>query len=166
MEARISLSKPCALLAILCAALTLFPSCAHKRVRLIERTTADTAIMAKTDSLAVCDTFRTGSSVCEADSVRESVTTFLVIDSTGRVKTAYVWHSKQTAHTKNSSQTSAQTTTAERQTAQSERKVAAASTAESVAVKQGGTPRRWLLCALMAVAVIAAAWLLIKRRLK
>lgn len=156
MEARISLHKLCApaLLLALCAALLLC-GCSHKRVTQIERTHADTLITARTDSVAARDTLSAATFTVQADTVRESVTTFAVIDSTGRVKTAYVWRTCQASRIKNAMQTASRAATAERQSAASERQTAQTTAAEKKTETTAKTqPKRLLWSVVIPIFVL------------
>ncbi len=144
----------CMLLAALVAL-----SCSHKRTAHIERTHADTLVTARTDSQAHADTAQRESHTYQADSMRESVTTFVVIDSTGKVKTAYVWHTKQTVHNKNALEADHHTSATSRQTAEAAKQSTAVRTAEQVTVRQSSAPKRLLLCIIIPILALAAFYL-------
>lgn len=163
MEARISLHKLCARLTIaLCAAFAL-SACSHKRTAQVERTHADTFTAQGTDSAATRDTASTAVMRIEADTIRESVTTFAVIDSSGRVKTAYVWRTREAAHAREALQAASRSTTAETKAAASERQSVQTAETETAKVTEARNHGRLWAAALTAIAVIAAAFICLRR---
>ncbi len=146
----------------LCAALAL-SACSHKRTAQVERTHADTLTAARTDSVATRDTASTAVFRIEADTVRESVTTFAVIDSTGRVKAAYVWRTREAAHASSAMQAASRSTAAETKAAASERQSTQTAETERAKVTEERSHGRLWAAALTAIAVFAAAFICLRR---
>ncbi len=161
MEAPTSTRKAAAVAAIiLAAALT---ACSHKRTAHIERTHADTIIYNKEQEQTTVDTLRTVTHEATADTLRESLTTFAIIDSTGRLRTAYVWHTRQTTHSKGAKQAAERTATTTQQATTTQRQSTASTEAEQVTTKQT-TSRPWRWAAVAAAIILAAAAYLAGRR--
>ncbi len=86
------------LIVIICA-VVLHNSCARKVAQSIERT-HDTLIVYKTDSVMVRDTIVTVSNLESVDSVAERMTTYVVVDTAGKVLTKYVYRDRSVYHNK------------------------------------------------------------------
>lgn len=86
------------LIVIICA-VVLHSSCARKVVQSMERT-HDTLIVYKTDSVMVRDTIVTVSNLESVDSVAERMTTYVVVDTAGKVLTKYVYRDRSVYHNK------------------------------------------------------------------
>lgn len=86
------------LIVIICA-VVLHSSCARKVVQSMERT-HDTLIVYKTDSVMVRDTIVTVSTTETVDSVAERMTTYVVVDTAGKVLTKYVYRDRSVYHNK------------------------------------------------------------------
>lgn len=86
------------LIVIICA-VVLHSSCARKVAQSIERT-HDTLIVYKTDSVMVRDTIVTVSNLETVDSVADRMTTYVVVDTAGKVLTKYVYRDRSVYHNK------------------------------------------------------------------
>lgn len=86
------------LIVIICA-VVLHSSCARKVAQSIERT-HDTLIVYKTDSVMVRDTIVTVSKLETVDSVADRMTTYVVVDTAGKVLTKYVYRDRSVYHNK------------------------------------------------------------------
>lgn len=86
------------LIVIICA-VVLHSSCARKVVQSMERT-HDTLIVYKTDSVIVRDTIVAISNLESVDSVAERMTTYVVVDTAGKVLTKYVYRDRSVYHNK------------------------------------------------------------------
>ncbi len=84
------------LIVIICA-VVLHNSCARKVAQSIERT-HDTLIVYKTDSVMVRDTIVTVSNLETVDSVAERMTTYVVVDTAGKVLTKYLYRDRSVYH--------------------------------------------------------------------
>lgn len=86
------------LIVIICAVVS-HSSCARKVAQSIERT-HDTLIVYKTDSVMVRDTIVAISNLESVDSVAERMTTYVVVDTAGKVLTKYVYRDRSVYHNK------------------------------------------------------------------
>lgn len=86
------------LIVIICA-VVLHSSCARKVAQSIERT-HDTLIVYKTDSMMMRDTIVAISNLESVDSVAERMTTYVVVDTAGKVLTKYVYRDRSVYHNK------------------------------------------------------------------
>lgn len=145
---------------ILAAALS---ACSHKRTAHIERTRTDTIIYNKEREQTTVDTLRTVTHEATADTLRESLTTFAVIDSAGRLRTAYVWHTRQTTHSKGAQQAAERTATTTEQTTTTQRQSTASTQTEQVTTKET-TSKPWKWAAVAAAIILAAAAYIAGRR--
>lgn len=84
---------------VIFCAVVLHSSCARKVAQSIERT-HDTLIVYKTDSVMVRDTIVTISNLESVDSVAERMTTYVVVDTAGKVLTKYVYRDRSVYHNK------------------------------------------------------------------
>lgn len=74
-------------------------SCSHKVVRSMEQT-SDTLIIHHSDTLQVYDTIKVISKMETTDSVTDHMVTYVVVDTTGRVLTKYVYRDRNVYHNK------------------------------------------------------------------
>ncbi len=74
-------------------------SCSHKVIRSMERT-SDTLIIHHSDTLQVYDTIKVISKIETTDSVTDNMVTYVVVDTTGRVLTKYVYRDRKVYHNK------------------------------------------------------------------
>lgn len=86
------------LIVIICA-VVLHSSCARKVVQSME-STRDTLIVYKTDSVMVRDRIVTVSNLKSVDSVTDRMTTYVVVDTAGKVLTKYVYRDRSVYHNK------------------------------------------------------------------
>lgn len=86
------------LIVIICA-VVLHSSCARKVAQSMERT-HDTLIVYKTDSVMVRDTIVKVSNLETVDSVTDRMTTYVVVDTSGKVLTKYVYRDRSVYHNK------------------------------------------------------------------
>lgn len=74
-------------------------SCSHKVIRSMERT-SDTLIIHHSDTLQVYDTIKVISKMETTDSVTDNMVTYVVVDTTGRMLTKYVYRDRKVYHNK------------------------------------------------------------------
>ena len=86
------------LIVIICA-VVLHSSCARKVVQSMERT-SDTLIIHHSDTLQVYDTIKVISKMETTDSVTDNMVTYVVVDTTGRMLTKYVYRDRKVYHNK------------------------------------------------------------------
>ncbi len=84
---------------ILFCAIILHGSCSRKVIRSMERT-SDTLIIHHSDTLQVYDTIKVVSKMETTDSVTDKMVTYVVVDTTGRILTKYVYRDRNVYHNK------------------------------------------------------------------
>lgn len=84
-------------------------SCSRKVIRSMERT-SDTLIIHHSDTLQVYDTIKVISKMETTNSVTDNMVTYVVVDTTGRVLTKYVYRDRNVYHNKDALSTSSHTT--------------------------------------------------------
>ena len=87
------MNRICNFLLVIFCTLFLHSSCARKMVQSMERT-HDTLIVYKSDSVMVRDTIVTVSNLEIVDSVSDRMTTYVVVDTAGKVLMKYVYRDK------------------------------------------------------------------------
>lgn len=93
------MNRICSFLLVIFCAVVLHSSCARKVVQSMERT-HDTLIVYKTDSVMVRDTIVTVSNLETVDSVTERMTTYVVVDTAGKVLKKCVYRDRSVYHNK------------------------------------------------------------------
>lgn len=93
------MNRICSFLLVIFCAVVLHSSCARKVVQSMERT-HDTLIVYKTDSVMVRDTIVAVSRLESVDSVADRMTTYVVVDTAGKVLTKYVYRDRSVYHNK------------------------------------------------------------------
>lgn len=93
------MNRICSFLLVIFCAVVLHSSCTRKVVQSMERT-HDTLIVYKTDSVMVRDTIVAVSRLESVDSVADRMTTYVVVDTAGKVLTKYVYRDKSVYHNK------------------------------------------------------------------
>lgn len=84
-------------------------SCSRKVIRSMERT-SDTLIIHHSDTLQVYDTIKVISKMETTNSVTDNMVTYVVVDTTGRVLTKYVYRDRNVYHNKDALSASGHTT--------------------------------------------------------
>lgn len=139
---------------IICA-VVLHGSCARKVVQSIERT-HDTLIVYKTDNVMVRDTIVTISNLKTVDSVAERMTTYVVVDTAGKVLTKYVYRDRSVYHNKDALSASSHISDRSHKTDSTSRKVAL----REAVTKVEKPPARWSTRAVCGLIVIVIGVLL------
>ena len=93
------MNRICSFLLVIFCAVVLHSSCSHKVVRSMEQT-SDTLIIHHSDTLQVYDTIKVISKMETTDSVTDHMVTYVVVDTTGRVLTKYVYRDRNVFHNK------------------------------------------------------------------
>lgn len=93
------MNRICSFIIVIFCAVVLHSSCARKVVQSMERI-HDTLIVHKTDSVMVRDTIAALSKMESVDSVTERMTTYVVVDTAGKVLTKYVYRDRSVYHNK------------------------------------------------------------------
>lgn len=93
------MNRICSFLLVIFCAVVLHSSCARKVVQSMERT-SDTLIIHHSDTLQVYDTIKVISKMETTDSVTNNMVTYVVVDTTGRVLTKYVYRDRRVYHNK------------------------------------------------------------------
>lgn len=93
------MNRICSFLLVIFCAVVLHSSCARKVVQSMERT-SDTLIIHHSDTLQVYDTIKVISKMETTDSVTDKMVTYVVVDTTGRVLTKYVYRDRNVYHNK------------------------------------------------------------------
>lgn len=93
------MNRICSFLLVIFCAVVLHSSCSHKVIRSMERT-SDTLIIHHSDTLQVYDTIKVISKMETTDSVTNNMVTYVVVDTTGRVLTKYVYRDRRVYHNK------------------------------------------------------------------
>nr|DAL33500.1 MAG TPA_asm: hypothetical protein [Caudoviricetes sp.] len=142
------------LIVIICA-VVLHSSCARKVVQSMERT-HDTLIVYKTDSVVVRDTIAALSKMESVDSVTERMTTYVVVDTTGKVLTKYVYRDRSVYHNKDALSASSHVSDRTHKTDSTSRKA----TVRENETKVEKPPARWRLRAVGGLFIIVIGVLL------
>lgn len=93
------MNRICSFLLVIFCAVVLHSSCARKVVQSMKRT-SDTLIIYHSDTLQVYDTIKVISTHETTDSVTDNMVTYIVVDTTGRVLTKYVYRDRRMYHNK------------------------------------------------------------------
>lgn len=93
------MNRICSFLLVIFCAVVLHSSCARKVVQSMERT-SDTLIIHHSDTLQVYDTIKVISKMETTDSVTDNMVTYVVVDTTGRMLTKYVYRDRKVYHNK------------------------------------------------------------------
>lgn len=125
------------LIVIICA-VVLHSSCARKVAQSIERT-HDTLIVYKTDSVMMRDTIVAISNLESVDSVAERMTTYVVVDTAGKVLTKYVYRDRSVYHNKDALSSSSHVSCRTHRTNSTSHKA----TVRDAATKVEKPPARW-----------------------
>lgn len=143
------------LIVIICA-VVLHSSCARKVVQSMERI-HDTLIVYKTDSVMVRDTIVTVSNLETVDSVAERMTTYVVVDTAGKVLTKYVYRDRSVFHNKDALSASSHVSCRTHRTDRTSHK---ATVRDSVTKVEKKPPARWKLRAVGGLFIIVICVLL------
>lgn len=141
-------------LVIICA-VVLHSSCARKVAQSIERT-HDTLIVYKTDSVMVRDTIVAVSKLETVDSVADRMTTYVVVDTAGKVLTKYVYRDRSVFHNKDALSASSHVSCRAHRTNSTSHKA----TVRDAVTKVGKPPARWRLRAVGGLFIIVICVLL------
>lgn len=142
------------LIVIICA-VVLHSSCARKVAQSIERT-HDTLIVYKTDSVMVRDTIVTVSKMESVDSVADRMTTYVVVDTAGKVLTKYVYRDRSVYHNKDALSSSSHVSCRTHRTNSTSHKA----TVRDAVTKVEKPPARWRLRAVGGLFIIVICVLL------
>lgn len=93
------MNRICSFLLVIFCAVVWHSSCARKVVQSMERT-SDTLIIHHSDTLQVYDTIKVISKMETTDSVTDNMVTYVVVDTTGRMLTKYVYRDRKVYHNK------------------------------------------------------------------
>lgn len=107
------------LLFIICA--VFIQSCARKTIQSVERST-DSVVIVKTDSVMVRDTIVVVSKMEKTDSVVDRMSTYVVVDTTGKVIYKYVYRDRNVTRSRDSSNMVGKSSVSERKQNKSESK--------------------------------------------
>nr|DAR11323.1 MAG TPA: hypothetical protein [Caudoviricetes sp.] len=142
------------LIVIICA-VVLHSSCARKVAQSIERT-HDTLIVYKTDSVMMRDTIVTVSKMESVDSVADRMTTYVVVDTAGKVLTKYVYRDRSVYHNKDALSASSHVSCRAHRTNSTSHKA----TVRDAVKKVEKPPARWKLRAVGGLFIIVICVLL------
>lgn len=142
------------LIVIICA-VVLHSSCARKVVQSMERT-HDTLIVYKTDSVIVRDTIVAISNLESVDSVAERMTTYVVVDTAGKVLTKYVYRDRSVYHNKDALSASSHVSCRTHRTDRTSHKA----TVRDAVTKVEKPPARWKLRAVGGLFILVICVLL------
>lgn len=134
---------------VIFCAVVLHSSCARKVVQSMERT-HDTLIVYKTDSVMVRDTIAAISKMESMDSVAERMTTYVVVDTTGKVLTKYVYRDRSVYHNKDALSASSHVSCRAHRTNSTSHKA----TVRDAVTKVEKPPARWKLRAVGGLFII------------
>ena len=149
------MNRICSFLLVIFCAVVLHSSCARKVVQSMERT-HDTLIVYKTDSVVVRDTIAALSKMESVDSVTERMTTYVVVDTTGKVLTKYVYRDRSVYHNKDALSASNHVTDRTHKTDSTSRKA----TVRDTKTKVEKPPARWKFRAVGGLFIIVIGVLL------
>lgn len=141
-------------LVIICA-VVLHSSCARKVAQSIERT-HDTLIVYKTDSVMMRDTIVTVSFLESVDSVADRMTTYVVVDTAGKVLTKYVYRDRSVYHNKDALSASSHVSCRTHRTNSTSHKA----TVRDAVTKVEKPPARWKLRAVGGLFILVICVLL------
>ena len=149
------MNRICSFLLVIFCAVVLHSSCARKVVQSMERT-HDTLIVYKTDSVMVRDTIVTISNLETVDSVTERMTTYVVVDTAGKVLTKYVYRDRSVYHNKDALSASSHVSDRTHKTDSTSRKA----TVRENETKVEKPPARWRLRAVGGLFIVVIGVLL------
>lgn len=107
------------ILLIICA--VFLQSCARKTIQSVERST-DSVVIVKADSVMVRDTIVVVSKMEKTDSVVDRMSTYVVVDTTGKVIYKYVYRDRNVTRSRDSSNMVGKSSVSERKQNKSESK--------------------------------------------
>lgn len=140
---------------VIFCAVVLHSSCARKVVQSMEHT-HDTLIVYKTDSVMVRDTIVTVSKMESVDSVAERMTTYVVVDTAGKVLTKYVYRDRSVYHNKDALSASSHVSCRTHRTDRTSHKA----TVRDAVTKVEKPPARWKLRAVGGLFILVICVLL------
>lgn len=140
---------------VIFCAVVLHSSCARKVVQSMERT-HDTLIVYKTDSVVVRDTIVKLSKVASVDSVAERMTTYVVVDTAGKVLTKHVYRDRSVYHNKDALSASSHVSDRTHRTDSTSHKA----TVRDAVTKVEKPPARWRVRAVGGLVIIVIGALL------
>lgn len=140
---------------VIFCAVVLHSSCARKVVQSMERT-HDTLIVYKTDSVMVRDTIVTVSKLETVDSVADRMTTYVVVDTAGKVLTKYVYRDRSVYHNKDALSASSHVSCRAHRTNSTSHKA----TVRDAVTKVEKPPARWRLRAVGGLFILVICVLL------
>lgn len=146
------------LIVIICA-VVLHSSCARKVAQSIERT-HDTLIVYKTDSVMVRDTIVTVSNMETVDSVADRMTTYVVVDTAGKVLTKYVYRDRSVYHNKDALSSSSHVLSCRAHRTNSTNSTSHKATVRDAVTKAEKPPARWRLRAVGGLFILVICVLL------
>ena len=149
------MNRICSFLLVIFCAVVLHSSCARKVVQSMERT-HDTLIVYKTDSVMVRDTIVAVSRLESVDSVADRMTTYVVVDTAGKVLTKYVYRDRSVYHNKDALSASSHLTDRTHKTDSTSRKA----TVRDTETKVEKSPARWKFWAVGGLFIIVIGVLL------
>lgn len=149
------MNRICSFLLVIFCAVVLHSSCARKVVQSMERT-HDTLIVYKTDSVMVRDTIVTVSKLETVDSVADRMTTYVVVDTAGKVLTKYVYRDRSVYHNKDALSASSHVSDRTHKTDSTSRKA----TVRENETKVEKPPARWRLRAVGGLFIVVIGVLL------
>lgn len=149
------MNRICSFLLVIFCAVVLHSSCARKVVQSMERK-HDTLIVYKTDSVMVRDTIVTVSKLETVDSVADRMTTYVVVDTAGKVLTKYVYRDRSVYHNKDALSASSHVSDRTHKTDSTSRKA----TVRENETKVEKPPARWRLRAVGGLFIVVIGVLL------